>query len=206
MPALLAFLLLSLVATPIQDDEPKPVLSQDPLTAEQIAVYRAMLADYTKDEDGALNIANVTDPFGGGLTDPALAEGCPKEGGVPPKSSPTAIVHRMDPSVALNAKMVLVDPDQQLAIVKKNDPQHLVNSAIEDHAPVSDNDVEKSVNKAFSTGLFSFSEIIFNKKHTKAILQYSFSCGRLCGNGGMVLLQKVGNHWKVKKLCGGWVS
>lgn len=92
MPALLAFLLLSLVATPIQDDEPKPVLSQDPLTAEQIAVYRAMLADYTKDEDGALNIANVTDPFGGGLTDPALAEGCPKEGGVPPKSSPTAIV------------------------------------------------------------------------------------------------------------------
>jgi hypothetical protein len=82
----------------------------------------------------------------------------------------------------------------------------MVNSAREDHAPVSDNDVEKSVNKAFSTGMFSLSEIIFNKKHTKAILQYSFACGRLCGNGGMVLLQKVGNYWKVKKVCGGWVS
>ena len=76
MPAVLAFLLLSLVAVSIQDDEPKPVLSQDPLTAEQIAVYRAMLAHYTKGEDVALNIANVTDPLGG---DPELAESCSKD-------------------------------------------------------------------------------------------------------------------------------
>jgi hypothetical protein len=186
MPALFAFLLLSLVALPIQDDEPKPVLSQDPLTAEQIAVYRAMLADYTKGEDVALNIQ-----------EDVAAQAQP---------TPTPIVHRMDPSVALNAKMVLVDPQQQAAIVKKNDPQNLVMKVIDSHEPVSDSDLDKSINTAFSTGLFTCSEIIFNKKHTRAILEYSFVCGRLCGHGNIVTLKKVRNHWKVSKVCGGWVS
>ena|SRR5215831_18458135 len=88
MPALLALLLLSLVAAPIQDDEPKPVLSQDPLTQEQIAVYRAMLANYTKGGDVALNIANVTDPFGG---DPDLAESCPKDVAAQAKPTPVHV-------------------------------------------------------------------------------------------------------------------
>ena len=71
---------------------------------------------------------------------------------------------------------------------------------------MSDSDLDKSVNTAFSTGLFTFSEIVFNKKHTRAILEYSFVCGRLCGHGNIVTLKKVRNHWKVGKVCGGWVS
>ena len=77
---------------------------------------------------------------------------------------------------------------------------------IESHEPVSDSDLDKSLNTAFSTGLLTFSEIVFNKKHTRAILEYSFFCGRLCGHGDIVILKKVRKHWKVKEICGGWVS
>lgn len=46
-----------------QDRTEKPVISKEPLTAEQIAVYRAVLMDYTQGEDTKLNIANITEPF-----------------------------------------------------------------------------------------------------------------------------------------------
>jgi hypothetical protein len=46
-----------------QDAVLKPNVSKEPLTAEQIAVYRALLEDYTKGRDGGLNLASKTAPF-----------------------------------------------------------------------------------------------------------------------------------------------
>ena len=46
-----------------QEDEPKPKLSDESLTNEQIAVYRAVLSDYLKGSDGTLNLANRTEPL-----------------------------------------------------------------------------------------------------------------------------------------------
>ncbi len=183
-----------------QDTTPKPKISDEPLTADQIAVYRTVLQEYTKGSDGALNLANRTEP----LERSELDEECIK--GIEPElKTPVPVVHKL-PSVAFGPKIVEVDSDRQEQQVKENDPQKLLKSAIDDHEPVTNKQLDNSVRKAFETGLFSLSEIEFDKQHTRAVVAYSFVCGGLCGNGNTLVLKKVGQKWKVSKRCGGWVS
>jgi len=67
--------------------------------------------------------------------------------------------------------------------------------------------VETAVHVAFSTGLFSSSEIAFDKEQRRALVGYSFVCGSLCGSGGVWLFEKVDGVWrKSEHVCGGWVS
>lgn len=194
--------LLLLISSAPAQDETKPVISKDPLTAEQIAIYRAVLVNYTNGDDISLNLANRTEPISLAFQE----DNCLRGIDLHKTRDAKPVVHLLDPAVALSPKMALVDPDQQNAAVEKNDPDHLIHRAIDNHEPVSDKELEDSVKQAFATGLFTFSEIAFNSPHTRAVLAYSFHCGMLCGNGNKVVLKKVGGKWKVAKSCGGWVS
>jgi hypothetical protein len=92
----------------------------------------------------------------------------------------------------------LVDADQQVVIVQSNDPSKSIREG---------KSVETAVKEAFSAGLFSMSEIAFDKKHRRALVSYSFVCGSLCGSGGVWLLEKVDGTWKKSEhVCGGWIS
>jgi hypothetical protein len=71
-----------------------------------------------------------------------------------------------------------VDPEQQESKVKQNDPQNLIKKAIDEREPVTDGQLDKSLKLAFSTGLFSLSEIVFDKGHRHAFVSYSFVCAR----------------------------
>lgn len=102
--------------------------------------------------------------------------------------------------------MALVDRDQQLSKVRGNDPEILIKKAVDDGDQVSDDLVQGAIKKAYSTGLFKLSEIIFDKTHHHAIVSYSFVCGMLCGDGGVLVLEKHGDKWTVSKTCGSWVS
>jgi hypothetical protein len=188
-----------------QDNQPKPVGNKDPMTAEQIAIYRTVLINYIgKENDAALNIASRTRPFT--LSDFQDNKSCLRGTGIQIDPMKANIVHQLPPAIALSPRMVLVDPDQQNKTVKQNDPQNLIHRAIDDHQPVTEKELETSVNQAFANGLFTFSEIVFNKQHTRAVLKYSFHCGMLCGHGNTVLLKKVNGKWKFGRLCGGWIS
>jgi hypothetical protein len=198
--------LMAVVVSFAQDDGPKPALSETPLDEEQIAIYRAVLVDYVENDAGAsLNIANRTEELGSNGIWDEQDDKCIGHFKIqrPPKP---ATVHQLGKAVLLGPKMVLVDRDRQGELVKQNDPQHLVRRAIDDHEPVSDQAIEESVKQAFTTGLFTFSEIAFDKKHSYALLQYSFWCGDLCGHGDLLVLNKSGGKWHIKKRCGGWVS
>lgn len=185
-----------------QEHAAKSLISKEPLTSEQIAIYRAVLADYTQGDDSRLNIANTTEPFSMGF---GVERACLKGFAIPVKSG-SKIVHRVDTAVIFSSSMVLVDADKQSDLVKKNDSANLLHRAIDDHEQVSDKELEKSVEEAFATGLFTFSEIVFNKQHTGAVVQYSFVCGELCGNGSTIVLKKVRGKWMKNKTCGGWIS
>ena len=187
-----------------QDDTPKPPVSNDPLTAEQIAIYRTVLEDYTKDGNGVLNVANRTEPLE--QSGVGFDKACFK--GIELKTARTSvpILHKLDPAVVVDKRFTLVDPELQEDKIKENDPQRLVKSAIDDHQQVTDMQLDESVKRAFETGLFTLSEILFDKQHRHAVVAYSFVCGELCGNGDLLALTKVGNKWKVIKKCGGWVS
>jgi hypothetical protein len=102
-------------------------------------------------------------------------------------------------SDVLDAKNIrLVDADKQTKAVETNDPRSSIRQG---------KSVETAVTRAFSTGLFSVSEIAFDKEHLRALVSYSFVCGSLCGSGGVWVFEKVGGAWKKSgRVCGGWVS
>jgi hypothetical protein len=187
-----------------QENEPKPRISEAPLTEEQIAVYRAVLERFTKGSKGSLNLANKTDPFD--LETLAANKECHKGMNLDPESISGQIVHRVTPAIALSPRMVLVDPDVQQKKVTENDPQNTLKRAIDGREPITEKQVDDSVERAFQTAIFTLSEIGFDKQHRRAIVSYSFYCGMLCGSGNTLILRKAGNRWKVSKTCGGYVS
>ena len=187
-----------------QDQTPKPKISDEPLTADQIAIYRAVLKDYTKGSKGPLNVANTTEPLDDSR--PMFDEACFKEveASVPKPSVP--IGHRLDRSLIADMHVVLVDPDHQQKLIDENDPQILVKKVVDDHEQVTDAQVDQSVKHAFEVGMFTLSEIVFDKQHRRVAVAYSFVCGSLCGNGNTLNLRESGQSWKITKRCGGWVS
>jgi len=67
--------------------------------------------------------------------------------------------------------------------------------------------IEAAVENGFAKGLYAFSAIAFNASHTTAALSYSFVCGMLCGNGGVVVFNKTNRGWvKSDENCGIWIS
>jgi hypothetical protein len=106
--------------------------------------------------------------------------------------------HELTPDVLPSKNMTLVDPKRQAKIVRNNDPS----TTIQQGKPV-----HSAVEKAFSTGLFSLSEIAFDKSHHYAIVSFGFWCGSLCGHGSTLIFENVSGQWKrTDRNCGGWVS
>ena len=183
-----------------QESAPKPTLSDALLTSEQIAVYRTVLELYLKGSDGVLNLANITEPLD--AADTACLRGLDSE----VSKGSASVIHRIDPSLVAGTKIILVDPDHQHASIRENDPQNLMMKAIDEHQKITDEQLDHSLRRAFDSGLFTLSEIVFDKEHRHAAVSYSFVCGGLCGNGNTLVLKKVGNNWTLAKRCGGWVS
>lgn len=66
---------------------------------------------------------------------------------------------------------------------------------------------KEAVSDAFDTGLFSISEIAFDKEHRHAAVKYGLYCGFLCGHGKTLIFEKVGANWRKRDSnCGGWTS
>jgi hypothetical protein len=194
----LAFLKLPLDAQIVSRHQ---TVSSDPLTADQISIYRAAISDYLRGSSDKLNIASTTESPDQG---PFFDYRCMKR--ADGKGTSAHVVHKLDSLVAGNPQLVLVQRHQQEQQIQGNDPQKVVKRSIDDHEEVSDKELDKSIKKAFETGLFTLSEIVFDKQHKHAVVAYSFVCGGLCGNGNTLLLEKVGKNWKISKSCGGWVS
>ena len=193
---MLVFTFDAICAVP-QGESSKPKVSKDAVSDEQLAVYRAVLNDYMKDSRGTLNLSTNTYPL-------VVNEGCAQGFKLEQTNSSVTLVHAFTTAPA--PKVVLVDPEQQESKVKQNDPQNLIKKAIDEREPVTDGQLNKSLELAFSTGLFSLSGIVFDKGHRHAIVSYSFVCGSLCGHGNDLVLEKTWKGWTVRKTCSSWIS
>jgi hypothetical protein len=195
-------LALSMMA---QEEATKPKISSDALTEEQVAIYRAVLEDYTNGSKGPLNVADKTQILD--LSEMFIDKGCVRGLDLESSQAKVPVVHKLDGRVSANNKqIVLVDAELQERKIKENDPQRVVDRAIDGNEKVTEKQISDSVERAFRTGLFTFSEIAFARNHQRAVVAYSFVCGGLCGHGSTLVLKKVGEKWKVGKRCGGWVS
>jgi hypothetical protein len=171
-----------------------------PLSAEEVAIYRAVLQQYVSDKSGGtINVSIQTFPLDPDSPTSGLSRGGCLEGiQVDDLSTRSHSYHELTHDVLPSKNMTLVDPRRQAKIVRNNDPD----TTIAQGEPV-----HSAVEKAFSTGLFSLSEIAFDKSHHYAIVSYRFWCGSLCGHGSTLIFENISGQWKrTDRKCGGWVS
>lgn len=201
LTVVVATLSLTLGATP-QDDAPKTKLSPDPLTEEQVAVYRDVLDSYSNGSNTALKVADKTETL-----DLSEDKDCLKGIEMDAGNTSTSVVHRLDGRVTKMKKdITLVDAELQQKKGEENDPQKLMKRAIDDGERVTEKQLDRSLRGAFAAGLFTLSEIAFDRRHQHAVLAYSFVCGGLCGHGNTIVLKKIGGKWKQSKTCRSWIS
>lgn len=158
-------------------------------TQEQIAVYRAFLADYRRGNDArTINVAEQTDIL---EPDDGDYSGCMKDF---PRSSRGKIIHRISNEFAKSNRLRITDPKSH----KISDPQEGMEKG---------QSVESAVRSGFDSGLLTLSEIIFDPSHQRAALHFSFVCGGLCGHTETVVYEKRHGAWKASRLsCGFGIS
>jgi hypothetical protein len=91
-------------------NDPKPTVSKDPLSADQIAVYRAFLKFYDNGAAGTPNVGNVTIPLQ--LHDDEK-KGCLKGIALENAVQARTTIHSLGPEIAEGRKLKFVDPEQQ---------------------------------------------------------------------------------------------
>jgi hypothetical protein len=169
-------------------------LGQQPVSKDAAVIYKAFLASYYDGSDTVLNIADRTVAFNPGFEKDSAAL-CLKEAKMP--AGPSAEIHALDASILphmMKARFI-AQKDGNKAIRDPGD-------AIEHGGSVDD-----AVRVGIAAGVMTLSEVVFNEDHTRAVLSFSFHCGRLCGNGGAMLFKMRNGRWgRGTQVCGGWVS
>ena len=190
MKILSAFLMMSLCFPSLLTAQSSTTaqLSKNPLTSEQVDVYRAFLKGYLTGSDAQINLANVTSPF---QPDEGDLNGCMKGF---PKNSRSIEVHKFANGFSSDNRIRLVDPSKY----KTADVGDFMHKS---------GDLDGAVTSAINVGLLSLSEVIVDHKHHLAALNFSFQCGMLCGSGGTVVFERRQSHWsRSKRSCGYWQS
>lgn len=198
---LFAGALLSAGTADGQRAEAKPLVSDRPLSAEQLAIYRAVLGGWMDNAEGThtVHLAIQTAPFHLGDMDADCGKALKINEGAEGE------VHRFRPedlpalrSGKMKADSIqLVDPDAQAEKVEKNDPDKNI------HKGTS---IGAAVENGFAHGLVTLGEIRFDREHLHAIVWYGFRCGMLCGNGATVILEKKNGVWVLHDHCSNWIS
>jgi hypothetical protein len=177
-------LLVVLAAGSLGADKNPAKKSTVPLTADEVAVYKAFLRQYQSEGRGRINVSARTFPLDPDdhsshlSNDSECLRGIRMEG----LDEASRRFHALTQEVLPANNLRLVDPWRQLKIVHKNDPD-------------------------IAAGLLSLSEIAFDRAHHYAVIRYSFYCGLLCAQGHTLVFEKVGDTWKkTDRTCGGWIS
>jgi len=178
------------VRTAVRDASKRTATNMAALSPDEVAVYRAVVQQWNSN-GRRLSVANRT--FA--LDDESLADRisnceCLRSMDVQSLANASHSFHALTRSVFPERNIRLVDADKQLTIIPSIDP----NKGL-----AAGKSVEKAVSDAFAGGLFSLSEIAFDRDHRQALVSYGFVCGSLCGSGGTWLFEKVDGVWNHAK-------
>ena len=190
---------IALCCSSASSAENKALKATTPLSADEVAIYRAVLQQYSSKEGGNLHVSGTTYPLNpDSPTSGCAAPDCLKGIQLVDLATASHSSHDLPPDVLTGSGMVIVDPKKQAKIVHSNDPSSTIRKG---------KSVENAVADAFAAALFSMSEIAFDKEHHFGAVSYHFWCGSLCGNGSTIVFEKINGEWKnANRNCGGWIS
>jgi hypothetical protein len=173
----------------------KPFLAnKSTLSEDQVAVYRAFMKSYGAGGRERFNVGNLTRPLE--IAD-ADMRACLK-GLKPEPLAEISGIHRLTPAVFGSEKVRIVDAARQALLIAKVDPSRTIRDG---------KSVDDAVETAFSAGLLELSEVAFAIDRQFAVMNFSFSCGGLCGHGGTLVFERSGQEWKRSdRNCSSYVS
>lgn len=177
----------------------KPVKTTTPLGADELAIYKAILQQYDASDSGTLNVSATTVPLNPDSPTSGLSrDGCLEDIQLENLYAASHSFHELPPEILTGTNAKLVDPKKHAKVARANDPDKTMREG---------KSVEDSVRGAFATGLFSMTEIAFDKDRRYAVVSYSFWCGSLCGHGKTIVFEKVNGVWRnANRNCGDWIS
>lgn len=187
------FLLVVLLSFIPSVGEDKPTKNPAPLTADEIAIYKAIVGQFSSYR---IDVSGTTFPL---LSGPgprlSLSDGCFADIPAESVAAATHSFHDLTPDVLLGKdfpNVRLVSPADKENNSGRRNTQGTGAGAATD-AP-----------KAAS---LSVSEIAFDKEHRHAVVTYAMWCGSLCGDGATLVFEKTATGWKkANRRCGNWVS
>jgi hypothetical protein len=183
--------LVSVLILPISllgQASPKLLISNTPLTTDQIAIYRIFLFSYDPGLETPINVADTTSEFSPESND---LKSCLKEFDSP--VSPQKL-HRFTAEFSDFQNIHLIDPNTH----KISDPEIAIKRG---------ESIDQAVKAGVEAGVLTLSEVIFDSTHHFAAFSYSFRCGVLCGSGGTVVYEFNNGKWiKSKRFCSLWMS
>jgi hypothetical protein len=158
----------------------KPESSKEPLTDEQVSVYRAFLENMLTSSrlDLPLHLVNETNPFV--LSTFLLNQECVKSLQLEDATDSAHVRHKLGEGVILNLKIVLVNPVKQRGRPDKGDS---ANRAIDNEQHLS------------------LSEILFDKDHQHAVVSYIFEGDGIVGAVQSQIFKKSGDKWDFDTQC-----
>lgn len=180
-----------------QGSDKPPKVSEVPLTADQLAIYRAVLDDWAAGDRSVIYLSMLTEPIGNGDD----LRGCSKKH-VFAKPVPN-LAHRLRETDLISLgthEFRLVNPEEHSKQIEANDPENAIREG------KGGKDLDQAVDNAIAHGLFTLGEIQFDVTHTYAQVSFGLRCGMLCGHGSTLLIKKTDQGWRRIKTCGGWVS
>ncbi len=176
-----------------------PQKSAAPLSADEIAIYKAVLQGWAGGGRGVLNVSVATYPADALSPSHSIADcRCVKDIAVESLFAASHSFHNLTRDILPGRSMRLVDANEQAISIRNNDPGKRMGEGMP---------VKNAVANGFANGLFSLSEIAFDSDHHHALVSYGFRCGSLCGSGSILMFEKTGGEWKrTDRICGGWIS
>jgi hypothetical protein len=177
----------------------KLVENATPLRADEIAIYKAVIQEWLSGDRTPLNVSARTSALEAkSLSTPLIDCACSAEIELESLLSASHSYHRLTRDILPIEHVRFVDPNTQATIAHASDPHNAMR-----HGKSATGAVEE----AFANGLFTLSEVAFDRDRKRALVSYSFVCGSLCGNGNTWVFEKIGGEWRrADRSCGGWVS
>lgn len=156
------------------------------LSSEQVQVYADFIDSFSK--TGFKLLSNKTFPLN--LTVVAKDAVCLQGVHLEAAGKSGKAVHLLGPQVLRNHSVRIVGDQEESQVLKQRDASEAISR--------KDSGADGSASRR-DPGILALSEIIFDTTRRFAVIKYVFLCGSHCNSGAILVLEKVGDRWSVRR-------
>lgn len=156
--------------------------------AEELAVYRSLLSDWIQSGHRQINLVSIPMPLDVAECESGISRGDSRDIG---KLVSSDIAQLKTDRIQLLDIETSIDPSRRDEVTRN----------VKRGAPMSGG----ILGQIGDGSVLTFSTVLFDSSHQRAIAGYRYWCGGDCGHGKTLLLERRGDEWAVSKFCSRFV-